>query len=841
VKQLKHTILTIFTLLLLAAPALSFADSDYEEGKGWTFRDGVLTITANGGMEDFFRDDVGKNGKEKYQHDGYQVKSVVIGKYVTEFVMFAFGEDFYPTSMRVEEGNTIFAVIDGWLVNLQTKTLICATDLDRFYWIPVARKIPAFVEKIGKQAFYPMNMLIKIYLPENLIEIEEDAISDCIGLTSIQLPRTLKSIGKGAFCDCSSLKQLVLGSAIETIGEGAFDSCHSLERVNLQDTHITVLNKNAFAETALEHIILPYTLQLIDTKAFYDCQSLYSVTICSDDIVIRDGAFSICEKIRKIIFTKGLPKSMGRDLFNARSVTSDGHHFSVGYHEPYPLLIPYPTLYYTAAYASEWAPNGETEWNGYSIKQLTAKEESALRSELNQQTSAPTTDDIDTDYEAGNGWVFDSGRLLVTANHGLDDFTDNALDENLNYRHNHFPSEVETIVIGKDVSSFSPVESYGFWYYTPSEIQIEPGNPYFVRKNGFIVQAQTGRLVCPENNPDFSKTTVLNTIPDGTRIIGESAFDQHYLPYWHDEDMWPKIEQIEFPDNLMVIEQGAFDSCEEIVSLDLPNRLVSIGNDAFFDCRALQSVHFGPLRSLGADAFYNCEKLVAANLEDTRITTLRLGTFAGCRLLPSIVLPETLRIIEPGAFYECQSLRAVIFQSDHVTLQDNVFDDCVGLKYVLFTKGTPAAFGESLMGESETTADGRYYISDYFMTEYQPISYPTLLYTAEYADEWAPNGETEWNGYQIQQISQDVLDATLAQARAEAVPQHSASSALVAPLPDFNEKLADKSLLQKPADPDEVFWSRVMVAVVFTTVVIIAALLVSMRDVWMKKKNGLNL
>ena len=835
-KLLRRTVLVLIILLMLSASAFSLAESDYEAGIGWEFRDGVLTITANGGMEDFFRDDYDQNGKEKYQHDGNDVDSVVIGKSVSKFSMFVFREDFYPTSMRVEDGNTIFAVIDGWLVNLQTKTLICATDLSRFYWIPVARKIPAFVEKIGKQAFYPMNMLIKIYLPENLIEIEEEAISDCMVLTSIQLPRTLKSIGKGAFSDCSSLKQLVLGPAIETIGVGAFDSCHSLESVNLQDTHITVLNQKAFAETALEHIILPDTLQLIDTKALYDCQSLYSITICSDDIVIRDGAFSICAKIRKIIFTKGLPKSMGRDLFDARSVTSDGHHFSVGYYEPYPLLIPYPTLYYTAAYASEWAPNGETEWNGYPIRQLTAKEESALQSELNQPTNAPTTAEIDTDYEAGNGWVFDSGSLTVTANSGLDDFTDNKLDDNLNYRHNHFPSEVETIVIGKDISSFSPIESYGFWNYTPSEIQIEPGNPYFVRENGFIVQTQSGRLVCPANNPDFSKTTVLNNIPDGTRIIGESAFDQHYLPYWHDEDMWPKIERIVFPESLMVIEQGAFYSCEEIKSLELPASLVSIGNDAFFECRALQRAHFGPLRALGADAFYNCENLADVNLEDTRITTLRLGTFAGCRLLPSMVLPETLRTIEPGAFYECESMRTLIVQSDHITVQDNAFDDCVGLKYIFFTKGVPAAFGKSLMGESETTSDGRYYISDYFMTEHQPLSYPTLFYTAEYAYEWAPHGETKWHGYPIQQISQDVLDAALAQARSEANAHLYASAKIGAPVPKLGARLDGKSLLEKPVDPKDAFQTKVVTAILFTAIVAVAALLVSMRKVWKRPK-----
>ncbi|PKM39437.1 MAG: hypothetical protein CVV04_10540 [Firmicutes bacterium HGW-Firmicutes-9] len=828
---LKRAFLTMFVMLLLAAPALSLAESDYEEGVGWEFRDGVLTITANGGMEDFFDNERDQNGSFRYQHDGYDVKTVVIGKNVTKFVMFGFGEDFYPTSMIVEEGNTIFTVIDGWLVNLQTKTLICATDLERFSWMPVARSIPAIIEKIGVDAFYPLNRIIQIYIPAKVLEIEESAFESCEALDTIQLPSNLITIGRSAFNYCPFLKKMVMGSNIETIGENAFSSCYNLERINLENTRVTVLNKDVFEHSGLERIVLPETLQSIETEAFENCWNLYKITICSDDIVIHNGAFSDCEKIRKIIFTKGAPKQIGDNLFDAKQETSDGKHFVTKYYQPYGKIIPYPTLYYTAAFANEWAPNGETEWNGYPIKQLTAKEENALRSELNQPTNAPTTAEIDTDYEAGNGWIFDSGKLLLTSNSGLDDFTANDMDENFDYQYNHFPSEVETLVIGKDVSRFSPVASYRFWYFTPTEIQIEPGNPYFIRDNGFIIQAQTGSLVCPANYPDFSKTTVLDSIPNSTRIIEESAFDQHYLPYWHDEDKWPKIEQIEFPDNLIVIGQSAFDTCEEITSLDLPNSLVTIGNYAFYECRALQSVHFGPLRSLGERAFYRCGELTAANLEDTRITALRLGTFAGCKLLTTMVLPETLQTIEPGAFYECESLKTVVIQSDHVTLESNVFDDCVGLKYILFTKGTPAVFGESLMGESETTSDGRYYISDYYMTEHQPISYPTLLYTAEYADEWAPNCETEWNGYPIQQISQDVLDATLSKARGE---KPSVFSAVTGTTPAATAEQTKEQQIPTPSSEES---PLAIVLIVLGIPVILIAIIVFLR-VYEQRKNS---
>ena len=755
----------------LTVPTLPFAETDYEKGLGWVFFGGVLTITANGGIEDFFNNVPDQNGNRRYQHRGYEVKSVVIGKNVTQLQKFAYGEDFYPTSMSVEAGNSIFAVIDGWLLNTQTKTLICATDLDRFTWMPVARKIPDSVEKIDGGAFYHYNHIIQIHLPDSMTEIGEFTFDICSKLESIQLPPNLKIISRGAFCGCESLRKVDMGMSIESIGEYAFEGCNNLERVNLENTRITVLNSDVFSYTRLKNVVLPDTLRVIEPNAFTSCWDLYSIAVCSDDVVFQHDAFAECDKLRKIIFTKGVPKSMVKDLFSAKGESRDGKYYLSGNCESVGKEIPYPTLYYTAEYANQWAQNGETEWNGYPIQQLTAKEERALATKTERHEYTLASESVTDDYEAGDGWVFDSGKLLLTTNRGLVDFTANEMDDSFDYRYSHFPSEVDTIVIGKDVSYVSPVATYGFWYFSPTKIQVEPGNPYFVCDNGWIAQAKTKTLVCPENYPDFSKTTVLNTLPDDTRIIGQSAFDQFYLPYWYNDQERAKIEQVAFPRDLIVISRDAFSNCEQIKRLDLPPRLVSIGNYAFYECGGLQEVRFGPVRSIGMSAFYHCRELAAINLEDTRITTLRAATFSECEALPVVILPETLQTVETEAFEACKSLETIFFLSDHVAIQSKAFDNCIGLKYMIFTEGVPASFGESVLGETARTPDGRYYISGYDQTLSRPIPYPTLLYTAAYASEWAPNGETEWNGYPIQQISQEELEAILAKARGEASPE----------------------------------------------------------------------
>ena len=766
-------IILFLSLIFISAPAL--AESDYEEGDGWEFRDGTLTIVANNGLEDFFQKDADSNHPRTYKHFGEDVESVIIGKNVTTFMMFSFGDEFYPTQMSVEEGNTHFAVKDGWLVNLQTNTLVCATDLDRFSWMPVARKIPASVEKISDNAFCPLNRILQIHLPDSIVEIGECGFESCESLETIQLPASLKTIGMRAFNCCYALKKVTLGSSVETIGEYAFSSCYDLERINLEDTRITVLNQNVFAFCGLTGIVLPDTLRAINADAFYRCLSLESIMICSDDIVIRDGAFSECDSLRQIIFTKGVPKSIGSNLFDKQDEPSDGKSLPGGSAASNDEAGSYPTLCYTAAYAKEWAPHGETTWNGYPIRELRASEVASLPTNSENQTNTSDAASLDEDYEEGNGWIYQNGKLIVTKNGGLDDFTINALDDQFEYKYRHFPSEVETIMIGTSVSEFSPVSSYSYWLYTPNEIQIEPGSPYFTNDNGWIVQTQTGALVGPANLENFNKTTAIDSLPGNIRVIGQSAFDLHYLPYWLDEQKKARIERIAFPDSLVAISKDAFHSCEELTCLVLPPNLTTIGDSAFSACRSLASVKFGAVRSIGASAFQGCRSLSSANLEDTQITELQNLVFADCVSLHTLVLPETLQAIETGAFQGCESMETLFIFSDHVAIQADAFQGCTGLKSLIFMKGIPSAFGQSLPGETSKAQNSGSSDADTSINLPQTIPYPTLYYTAAYADEWSPSGETEWNGYSIQQISQEELDAILAEARGEEMPRVSVS------------------------------------------------------------------
>ena len=89
-----------------------------------------------------------------------------------------------------------------------------------------------------------------------------------------------------------------------------------------------------------------------------------------------------------------------------------------------------------------------------------------------------------------------------------------------------------------------------------------------------------------------------------------------------------------------VIPDYAFYACRGLTAVALPNTLVEIGNFAFYGCQSL--VHIPAretvLTSVGEHAFTNCADLLTLELPAT-VESLGFGMLEGCGALESLVLP----------------------------------------------------------------------------------------------------------------------------------------------------------------------------------------------------------
>lgn len=130
------------------------------------------------------------------------------------------------------------------------------------------------------------------------------------------------------------------------------------------------------------------------------------------------------------------------------------------------------------------------------------------------------------------------------------------------------------------------------------------------------------------------------TLKDGTLTISGTG-DVDYSDYAPWEKFKDQITKVIITQGVTSIKTwGAFSCCDNLVSVQLPNGLKSMGESAFQGCTSLKDIRIP-------------EGVVS--IED--------GTFYRCENLASITLPESLKTIEHGAFEECNSLESITIPS----------------------------------------------------------------------------------------------------------------------------------------------------------------------------------
>ena len=91
------------------------------------------------------------------------------------------------------------------------------------------------------------------------------------------------------------------------------------------------------------------------------------------------------------------------------------------------------------------------------------------------------------------------------------------------------------------------------------------------------------------------------------------------------------------------IKESAFQECNKLTSIVLPNTVTEIGNSAFFYCTQLLSVTLSnSLEEIGYDAFYGCGNLTSMDLPAS-IRWIGLHAIGGCTSMTSL----TCRAITP--------------------------------------------------------------------------------------------------------------------------------------------------------------------------------------------------
>jgi len=179
----------------------------------------------------------------------------------------------------------------------------------------------------------------------------------------------------------------------------------------------------------------------------------------------------------------------------------------------------------------------------------------------------------------------------------------------------------------------------------------------------------------------YDKSTKTLTF-SGNENISDFEMDGH-----SDEPKWykwsDKAEHIVIEDGIKGIGSEAFCGFVNVKSITMSDTVVQIGDRAFEDCESLREITLpNGLKKVGAFSF--CEKLTNIVFPNT-ITQMEKGILSGNKNLKSVKLPNSIKVINRYDFSNCKKLKKIDIPISVRTVNMSAFAG-TGLKKIVLPK-----------------------------------------------------------------------------------------------------------------------------------------------------------
>lgn len=168
------------------------------------------------------------------------------------------------------------------------------------------------------------------------------------------------------------------------------------------------------------------------------------------------------------------------------------------------------------------------------------------------------------------------------------------------------------------------------------------------------------------------------------------------------ENWWSKIDSFDekvkkviIEDGIMKIEDHAFDTCNNLKSIDLPNSLEFVDVISLAYCNSLVSVNVSNNNKSYSSVYgvlYNKDKTklicYPRNKANTNykildgVTSIGEGAFFNCKKLNSIEIPNSVAKIDKLAFSYCENLVNIKIPSGVKSIESDTFIGCKNLTHI---------------------------------------------------------------------------------------------------------------------------------------------------------------
>ena len=422
-------------------------------------------------------------------------------------------------------------------------------------------------------------------------------------------------LGKGSF-STSSVTGVVIPGTVRVVGSTAFYWCTQLTEVEF-DEGVEEIEDSAFAVcTKLARVIFPSTLRRIGSLAFHRCSALTNVQFDKGLESIGDDAFAGCPLQGTLLLPEGLV-SLGERVFLDCSGLAEAMI-------PAGLLhLPSGTFFRCSGLRRVSLPPTLVSIGSRALagcQQLSELRIPASVTDIGayafdgcERLGEFSVDMGSTSFRSVAGLLFSGDGLTLIRcpegfkgncrlPEGLRSVERGAFEHCTRMRSIAFPRSLEEFH-EHNLRDCLALES----------IEVPESNPHFIVRDGLLLSRDGKTLfLCIGNaNRDVE-------IPEGVERIEASAFKGH-----------DRLRSVMFPESIVRIGDEAFARCPELREAILPEGLSAVPTRAFYDCRKLATVF----------------------LPD-RIQTVGKQAFAGCTSLAKVSLSPTARI-EPWAFDKC--------------------------------------------------------------------------------------------------------------------------------------------------------------------------------------------
>lgn len=534
------------------------------------------------------------------------------------------------------------------------------------------------------QNLYINNKLVEdLIIPDTVNKINDGTFSNCKSISSVIIGNNVTEIGSRAFSFCSNLKEVSFGNSVSNIRKEAFFGCSSLIKVNISDISSwckinfnvtydqnTIYNnplsyaKNLYLKNnPVKELIIPSDVSKIYPYAFYNCESITSINIGNGLSEIGDRAFYGCKNVQHVTIGDGVESIKDYAFCDCSSLVDITIPESL-------TNIGKCAFYGRDRLCDVYYRGTESQW--YDIS-MGINNERIANANIHFGTSgeilAKSLSIDKTNLTMGIG----KSEYLI-ANIWPNNTTDKTIiwtssDTKIATVYNGKVTAVDTGTVtitatstnGKFATCTVTVVavSEDDFRYTLSRNPGEDITASIYEYNGTATNLRIPdklegyKVVSIWGGFENCTSLVSVEIPDGVEYIGDEAFKG-----------CTNLKSIKIPESVKKIDWGAFYNCESLTSITIPASVTEIYGWTFCNCQSLQSVKInGNITDIDSHAFCDCYNLSEFDIPST-VTEIGEQAFWGCSRLRSITIPVDVTEINYATFKNCTGLKDVFFNGN---------------------------------------------------------------------------------------------------------------------------------------------------------------------------------